>query len=43
LTARASHLARPFLERHGWEVVEPVTVERNGVTIHATNMSRDLS
>lgn len=42
LTARASHLARPFLRRNGWYEVGAVTVQRAGVAIEATNMARDL-
>ena len=33
LTTHASHLARRFLERRGWQVVEQEEVERNGVPL----------
>jgi putative acetyltransferase len=33
LTADASHLLRPFLERRGWRVVREQTVEREGVAL----------
>jgi putative acetyltransferase len=33
LTADASHLLRPFLERRGWVVVREQTVERDGVAL----------
>ncbi|WP_298434123.1 GNAT family N-acetyltransferase [uncultured Jannaschia sp.] len=42
LTARASDLARPFLARLGWTVVAPAPQVRDGVTIRATDMMRDL-
>ena len=42
LTVRASHLARPFLARHGWQAGEPVTHMRDGVALCSTQMTRVL-
>ena len=42
LTVHASHLARRFLERRGWTVIAPETVERDGVLLHRFEMAFDL-
>ncbi len=41
LTTHASHLARRFLERRGWQVVAPEEVERNGVRLTRFAMALD--
>ena len=43
LTVRASDMARPFLARHGWEVVAPAPQTWAGVVIPATDMARTLA
>jgi len=43
LTADASHLARPFLERRHWRVEAAESVERNGQYLDRFVMSRDLA
>jgi putative acetyltransferase len=43
LTTHASHLARRFLERRGWRVVEREEVKRNGVLLVRFLMDVDLS
>ncbi len=43
MTTHASHLARRFLARRGWQVVAPETVMRNGVAIQRFEMALDLS
>ncbi|MCK0165993.1 GNAT family N-acetyltransferase [Jannaschia sp. S6380] len=43
LETRASDMARPFFLRHGWTVLRPAPQLRHGVTIPATEMSRDLT
>ena len=40
LTCDASHLAKPFLIRHGWDVVSSQTVERQGVTLENWRMEK---
>lgn len=42
LTADASHLLRPFLERRGWTVVRQQTVERDGVALTNFAMATTL-
>ncbi|MEL7214178.1 MAG: GNAT family N-acetyltransferase [Pseudomonadota bacterium] len=42
LTTEASHLARPFFEKFGWQVVTPQQVERHGVLIPNFKMRCDL-
>ncbi len=42
LTVDASHLARRFLEKRGWRLVETRTVERRGVTLKNHRMRRNL-
>jgi putative acetyltransferase len=42
LTTHASHLARSFLERRGWRVVEREEVERGGVLLTRFAMELDL-
>jgi len=42
LTTHASLLARRFLERRGWRVVECETTERNGVSLTRFLMQRDI-
>jgi putative acetyltransferase len=42
LTAHASLLAQPFLERHGWVIEKHETVLRNGVEIPRAAMSKLL-
>ncbi|SFJ51752.1 GNAT family N-acetyltransferase [Jannaschia pohangensis] len=43
LTTRASAMAQPFFARHGWQVVAPAPQLRDGVTIPAADMARDLN
>jgi putative acetyltransferase len=42
LTTHASHLARRFLERRGWRVIEQEEVDRNGVLLTRFAMELDL-
>ncbi|MEL6510707.1 MAG: GNAT family N-acetyltransferase [Pseudomonadota bacterium] len=42
LTTEASHLAKPFFEKFGWQVVTPQQVERHGVLIPNYKMRCDL-
>ena len=42
LDTRASDMARPFLARHGWQVVAPAPQVRDGICLSATDMHRDL-
>jgi len=42
LTTEASHLARPFFERRGWELMAAQHVERQGVLIPNFKMKKDL-
>lgn len=42
LTTEASHLARPFFEKNGWQVVTPETITRDGVEIERFRMSLAL-
>ncbi|WP_039020163.1 GNAT family N-acetyltransferase [Halocynthiibacter namhaensis] len=39
LHTEASHLARPFFERNGWQVDAPETITRDGVEIQRFRMS----
>lgn len=43
MTCDASEIARPFLERHGWQVVRRETVARNGEQFVRYRMRVDLS
>jgi putative acetyltransferase len=40
LRTEASHLARPFFERHGWRVINAQTVDCNGVTLENYYMTK---
>lgn len=42
LSTHASHLARRFLERQGWQVRKREVVERNGVQLERFDMTLDL-
>lgn len=42
LTTEASHLARPFFARRGWELMAAQQVDRQGVRIPNFTMKRDL-
>lgn len=42
LTTEASHAARPFFLRHGWQDVEKQTVERHGVALENFRMEKAL-
>ncbi len=42
LTTEASHLARPFFEKNGWQVDAPETITRDGVEIDRFRMSLSL-
>ena len=42
LTTEASHLAKPFFEKFGWQVVTSQQVERHGVLIPNYKMRCDL-
>ena len=42
LSTRASDMARPFFARHGWRVEGPAPQDRDGTTVPATDMVRDL-
>lgn len=42
LHSEASHLARPFLERHGWQLEATQQVERRGIRLTNHRMRRDL-
>lgn len=42
LTVHASHLARRFLARRGWQVIAPEVVERHGVSLTRFEMALDL-
>ncbi|MCA0918921.1 GNAT family N-acetyltransferase [Pseudooceanicola nanhaiensis] len=42
LTSEASHLARPFLLRQGWQVITAQQVERRGVTLENFRMEKRL-
>ena len=42
LTTEASHLARPFFARHGWDEVEKQKIERHGVTLENFRMEKVL-
>ncbi|MEL6958113.1 MAG: GNAT family N-acetyltransferase [Pseudomonadota bacterium] len=43
LWSHASHLAKPFLARQGWEVQTSNTIERRGVTLQNWMMEKRLS
>ncbi|GAB5519051.1 MAG: hypothetical protein RhofKO_13020 [Rhodothermales bacterium] len=43
LTAKASHLSRPFFAKHGWVLDESEVVEREGVRIERFSMHKALS
>lgn len=43
MASEASHLARSFLTRHGWQVDGEQDVDINGVTLRNFKMSIDLS
>lgn len=42
LTTDASHLARPFLMRHGWRVTSPETIRRKGIELERFRMDLQL-
>lgn len=42
LTSEASHFARPFFARRGWQVDAPQQIERQGVLIENFRMSKAL-
>ncbi|MBI1493321.1 GNAT family N-acetyltransferase [Halocynthiibacter styelae] len=42
LTTEASHLARPFFAKNGWQVVAPEIITRDGVEIERFRMSLAL-
>lgn len=42
LTTDASHLARRFLDRHGWALCAPETIMRNGVSLTRFRMTLSL-
>lgn len=43
LSTHASHLAKPFFARNGWQVEAPEQIDRNGVTLERFAMERHLS
>ena len=43
MTSHASHFARAFLARKGWQVDHPETITRNGVAIERFAMSLELT
>jgi len=43
LTTHASHVAKPFFERQGWQVEAKQSVERMGVTLENFRMWLDLA
>lgn len=42
MTSDASELARPFFERHGWQVIARQEIVRGGVTMHNYRMEKTL-
>lgn len=43
MTTFASRMARPFFERHGWEILRPDPVERHGVVLDRDAMAKQLT
>ena len=42
LTSDASEMARPFFERHGWQVIARQEIVRADVTLHNYRMEKTL-